>query len=159
MRGSKLFVAQFRSTRSVRPSVAPWLVGMSCRHLLWPWVVFSLTRHLTTSTLCRARLFMLPKTNEINAFNSCSSGQSTTTAGSDDEDSTFHRGLQSASFSARVKRTRDHFDHFIAHFLHGDENETTDDQDKRSIGKGEYIWSFRPLYRSFLAWRQKWNNG
>ena len=38
---------------------------------------------------------------------------------SDDEDSVFYRGFQSASFSARVKRTRDHF---LAHFLHGVES-------------------------------------
>ena len=35
---------------------------------------------------------------------------------SDEDDSVFHRGSQSASFSARVKRTRDTF---LTHILHG----------------------------------------
>ena len=38
---------------------------------------------------------------------------------SDEEDSMFYRGFQSASFSARVKRTRDHL---LSHFLPGSDS-------------------------------------
>ena len=39
-------------------------------------------------------------------------------------------------------RALNHFNHLIAHFLHGDENETTDENSRRGMGKDMMKGSF-----------------